>query len=451
MEVAAEKPNREKLLLILAFTLVISVMNATMFNIALPEIRAEFALSVSQVSWVTSAYLLIYAIGTVIYGKLADIYKLKHLVAVGLAVFALGSVVGLAAEAYWSVLLGRILQAAGAAVIPATASIIPVKYFPAETRGRALGITMTGLAIGSAIGPVAAALAISFVHWRWLFILPMFTLIAIPFYRKNLDDNRQAGEERIDWLGGGLLAGTVAFLLIAITGGGWAFIPGCLLLVLFAIRIRSAPEPFIRPGLFRNKGYSTGLAIAFLSTGIGYSLVFLSPQLLTDVNRLAPGLVGFVMVPAAVATAILGRHGGKMADTKGNTFLFCTAAASLLTCFVLMSSFATVSPVLVSIFLIFGNVGLSFMLIALSNAISRMVPKEQSGVGMGLLSMLNFMSGAVATGVYSRIVDQGAAAVWNPLSAHTPAPVYSNLYLVLALLVVILMLLYYRLLGGKTK
>ncbi|WP_456238670.1 MFS transporter [Paenibacillus puerhi] len=268
MKAAVQQQSGDKLIRILAFTLVISVMSATMFNIVLPEIAAEFDLSLSQVSWVSSAFLLIYAIGTMTYGRLADTYKLKHLLTFGLLFFALGSLVGLSARHYETVLLGRVLQAAGAAVIPATAGIIPVRYFPPESRGRALGIAMTGLALGSAIGPVVAALLVSVVHWRWLFCMPLFTLLTLPFYRKQLNDMPEHSG-RIDWLGGGLLAGTVALLLLAITNQAWISAAGCLaLFVLFIARIRSVPDPFIKPGLFRDKSYSFGLTIAFLATGI---------------------------------------------------------------------------------------------------------------------------------------------------------------------------------------
>lgn len=298
-----------------------------MFNIVLPEISKDFQLSFSQVSWVASIYMLIYAIGSVIYGKLADTYKLKNLLTIGLLIFFVGSVVGLSAQAYWMVLLGRILQASGAAVIPATAMIIPVRYFPAEKRGRALGVTATGLAIGNAIGPVISALMVSVFHWRWLFFIPLIILITLPLYRKYLGDEQGRGA-RIDWLGGGLLAGTVALLLLALTQSKWLLGLGSLLfLLLFIIRIRSAKEPFVQPRLFRNKGYTIGLIVGMLVMSVGYSLPFLTPQLLADVNGLAPGWIGFIMVPGAVITAFLGGRGGKLADTRGTAYLFYAASS----------------------------------------------------------------------------------------------------------------------------
>ncbi|WP_339295814.1 MFS transporter [Paenibacillus sp. FSL W7-1279] len=429
-----QPPSAEKLIRILAFTMILSSMSATMFNIVLPEISKQFQLSFAQVSWVSSIYMLIYAIGSVLYGKLADTYKLKNLLTFGLLLFLVGSIVGLSAQAYWMVLLGRILQAAGAAVIPATAMIIPVRYSPAESRGRALGITATGLAIGSAIGPVVSALIVSVFHWRWLFCIPLLILVTLPLYRKYLG-NEQGQGGRIDWLGGGLLAGTVALLLLAVTQSGWIFGVGSFMLfLLFLLRIRSAKEPFVQPRLFSNKSYSVGLVLGIFIMSVGYALPFLTPQLLADINGLAPGWIGFVMVPGAVAAAILGGRGGKLADTKGTRYLFYTASTLLLLCFALLSTFAGVSPYLIALILVFGNVGQIFMQISLSKTISLSLPKEQAGVGMGLFSLLNFLSGAIATGVYGKAVDLGAGSSWNPLNLFQGASTYSNIYIVLVAL-----------------
>lgn len=440
MEEAVRQPAGAALLRVLAFTTSVSVMSATMFNIALPVIAKDFGLSLTQVSWVSSAFLLVYAVGTAAYGRLADSYSLKHLIAFGLVVFALGSLIGLIAQHYWAILVGRVLQAAGAAVIPAISEIIPARYYPPESRGRAFGIVMTGLAIGSAFGPAAAALVMSVLDWQWLFCMPLFTLLALPFYYRHLHD-KPAIAGGIDWAGGGLFAAAAALLLLVVTNASWGYAGGFLVLfALFLRRIRTAREPFIDPRLLSNKPYVSGLAVMFLTTGIGFALVFLSPQLLANVNRLDPGLVGFALVPAAVATALLGRLGGALADRKGHAFLYYVASALIAAGFMMLSTFAGMSPVLIAVALIFSNLGQSFLYISLSIAVSRTLPQEQTGVGMGLLAMLSFIASAFAAGVYAGIVDRGTGAAWNPANAHPEAAVYSNIFLALAVLHLLLML-----------
>lgn len=181
----------------------------------------------------------------------------------------------------------------------------------------------------------------------------------------------------MDWLGGGLLAGTIALLLLAVTQGEWTLIVGSLIfLILFIIRARNVTDPFVQPRLFANKNYSLGLTMALLIMGIGTSLPFMTPQLLSEVNHLSPGLVGAAMVPAAITSAILGRKGGKLADKRGNAFLFYTASMLLIICFLSLSTFVGSPPAFIAFLLIFGTVGQMFMQIALANSISRTLPKE---------------------------------------------------------------------------
>ncbi|WP_221567887.1 MFS transporter [Alkalihalobacillus sp. TS-13] len=442
MELDVQQQTGEKLMKIVMFTLVLSAMSVLMFNFVLPQISEEFGLTNAQVSWVTSSYALIYGIGTIIYGKLADHYKLKDLLTFGLLLFAIGSLIGLTSQTFWMVLVGRCIQAMGAAAIPAIAMLIPIRYFPPERRGSAMGLAFVGLALGSALGPVMSALILSVVHWRWLFCIPLFILITLPFYRKYLGDER-GSHTKLDWMGGGLLAASVTLLLLGVTVGAWLFVIGGLLsLVLFIVRIRSVQEPFIQPGLFSIKNYTIGLVITFLISGIGFSLYYLSPLLLADIHQLPPSWIGFALVPGAAASAILGRSGGRLADLKGNSYLFFIASMLLVSCFVLLSTFTGVSPVLIAIFLILGNVGQTFMMIAMSNSVSMTLSKKQAGVGMGLLTMLNFIGGGMATGVYGKMVDLGSAGHWNPVHHYSDGAIYSNIFLILAVLHVGILSLY---------
>ncbi|TCJ00925.1 MFS transporter [Cytobacillus praedii] len=435
--------NSDKLLRVLVFALVFSVMNGTMFNVALPIIGKDFNLIPSQVSWVMTSYMVIYAIGSVVYGKLADRYRLKDLLTFGLFLFAIGSITGALAAEYWMIILGRLFQAAGAAVLPATAMIIPIRYFAPENRGRALGTSAIGLALGSALGPVVAGLISSFGSWRLLFLFSLLTLVTLPLFRKYLDDDKsEAG--KIDILGGSLLAGTVALFLLAITQSNWPlFVIGCIMLVLFIVRIKTASNPFIQPSIFSNKSYSIGLFIAFMTTSMNFGITFMTPQYLAELNNLNPGSIGFVLFPAAIISAMLGRKGGILADERGNSFLLSVASIMLLLCFVLLSFFVGYSPYVISVILIAGNVGQTFMQITMSNTISQTLAKEQVGVGMGLFSMLNFISGAISMSVIGKILDTKEIALHlNPFVTNENAYVFSNIFVVMCFLTIGILVLY---------
>lgn len=143
---------------------------------------------------------------------------------------------------------------------------------------------------------------------------------------------------------------------------------------------------------------------------LSFGMSFITPQFLSRLHDLSPMAIGFFMFPAALVTALLGRRGGKLADSRGNLTLVLTAASLLLVCFVLLSSFVGLSLYWIMLFLIFGNVGQSFMGIAMSNTVSRTLAREDTWVGMGLFSMLNFISGATATSLVGKLLDSPSAA-----------------------------------------
>ncbi|WP_156390023.1 MFS transporter [Paenibacillus sp. Root444D2] len=151
------------------------------------------------------------------------------------------------------------------------------------------------------------------------------------------------------------------------------------------------------------------------------------------------------MVPAAVASAVFGRRGGRLADLKGNSFVVYVASSLLLACFILLSTFTGGSPLFIAVFLILGNIGQSFIVIALSNSVSRTLPKKQVGVGMGMLAMVNFISQEITIGIYSKIVDLGSQGIpnWNPLYSYSSGFIFSNICLVIAALQLVILAIYY--------
>jgi len=423
-------------------TLVVTVMNATMFNVALPRIAEEFGLTSSDASWIVTAYIIVYAIATVFYGKLADRISLKNLLTVGLLVFASGSVAGLLAQSFGMILGARVLQAAGGSAVTAASMIVPVRYFSPEARGRAMGVTATGVALGTAAGPIVSGLVTSAGHWRYLFLLSLLVLPALPFFRRYLDDRKGTGG-KTDLAGGLLLGGAVAALLLAATRTSWPpLAAGAVLFALLALRVRFAEEPFLRPELFANGRFSIALLLSGLSSLAIFSLPFLLPQLLGTVHALTPLQVGFAMFPAAAIAALLGRRGGRIADERGIGRLFFTACLLFASGFALLAWASGWSPVGIALALIVGSVGQTYTQIALSHIVSGTLTSEQTGVGMGLYSLTGFIAGAVSTAGMGRALDFASAEGRYGIFGGGAAGVYEGLFVGLAALVLLTSILY---------
>jgi DHA2 family metal-tetracycline-proton antiporter-like MFS transporter len=209
------------------------------------------------------------------------------------------------------------------------------------------------------------------------------------------------------------------------------------------VRIHSVKEPFVQPKTFHNKKYTFGLFIAFLINIASVSLPFLSPLLLTSVHHLSSTWTALAMVPAAICSALFGRHGGKLADKKGNMYVFVLASILLFVCFSLLSTFIGLSPIYLAVFLIFGNIGQSFIMIAMSNSISTTLSSDQAGVGMGILGMLNFITGGIASGIYGKLVDLHSTIAWNPANVFSNGSIFSNIFFILAILCIGIPIFYY--------
>jgi len=429
---AEQQAFQPKAIWAVCFILVFSVMNVTMFNVAIPSIAEQFGLLHSEVSWVTTGYAIIYAVGSLTYGKLADRFPLKRLIVIGIVTFCIGSLVGFFAHSYAMLLAGRFIQSMGASAIPALAMLIPARFVPQAERGKALGTIASTIAFASGVGPIVGGLITGAVSWNYLFLISLGTLLTVPLFMRWLPTERtRAGS--FDFAGALLLAGGVVTLLLTITNFVWWLpLASAAFFAAFFAWIRKKQAPFIEPRLFRVKGVLTSLTIVFLSGTAAFGVMIVVPTLLDDVNGLSAIYIGFTLFPAAMAAALLGRQGGKLADRRGNGFVVGLAQSSILAGLLLLSSASGHAAWFVGASLAFVSVGFSFMQASITNHVSTLLPREMIGIGMGTFTLINFLSGSVSGAVMMKALDEtmGLPPV-NPL-APAAASGFSNVFLGMA-------------------
>ena len=175
-----------RIMLPMAVTIFFSVLNGVMFNVAIPEIALTFKLIPSEVSWVMTAYMVTFALGSLVYGKLADSIPVKRLITIGLILLNLGSLLGFMAGSYPLLILARIIQASGGAAIPALAMLVATRYFPLKYKGRVLGVIAATVSMAAAFGPILGGFITSAMNWRYLFLMTLLTLGALPFSTSSL-------------------------------------------------------------------------------------------------------------------------------------------------------------------------------------------------------------------------------------------------------------------------
>lgn len=442
---------RTKLVAVLSVALFFSVMNGSMFIVALPDIAREFALLPSQAGWVIVGYAIIFALGSMTYGKLADIYSLRRLITFGVSLFAVGSLIGLFSNGFAMLIVARLVQSLGASAIPALAMLIPIRYYPFSERGRVLGIAASSIAFGAGIGPLTGGLVTGLLHWRYLFLVSLGMSITLPFFRLWLAAEPKK-EGLFDFIGAVTLAVAVAALLLLITHFSPVLVVVSIVSFgLFLLRVSRARNPFIQPALLANRYYRNALISGFLAMGTAFGIMFLVPLMLSNANQLNTAIIGMVMFPGAMSAAIMGRQGGKLADRIGSVSVVYMALAFLLTGFIALSTFAGSSIYLIALSLIVGNVGFAFIQASLAKVVSTTLPHEQAGVGMGIYNLMNFMAGAVSIAILSKFLDASSSAMAiNPLALKPAAFIYSNLFFGLAIVTLVnLSLFYYTFKGFK--
>ncbi|WP_026690149.1 MFS transporter [Alteribacter aurantiacus] len=423
-----------RLILLLCILLIFTVMNGTMFNVAIPDIAEHFDLLPSQVSWVMTGYILVFSIGSLMYGKLADIYPIKNILTLGLILFATGATLGLLAPNYPTLLAARIIQAMGGATIPALAFIIPARFIPGE-RGRVFGIISSTVAFASGIGPIAGGIIGGILSWRFLFVFSMLAVFAIPLLRRWIPDEEKR-DGVVDVPGALFIATTVAFLLVFITTGLWwaplIFIGS---LALFIWRTATAKHPFIQPSLLKNKNYTITVATSFMGTSVLFGMIFIIPIMLRDLYELNTLAIGLVLFPGAMAAGLIGQAGGRLVDKKGSVPVVKLALLLVAGGTFFISTFAGFHPLVIACCLLVTYLGFPLIQSSTANLLSIIVPKKETGVGIGMFNLLNFMSAAIGSAVYGRILDiESTTVLLNPLALNEANVIYTNLFLSLTVI-----------------
>lgn len=441
---------------VVAAAIFVAVLQQTFVNVVVPDIRQDFGASQGQVGWVITGYLLIFAVGIPLYGRVADLYSLRYTFSLGLLGLAAGSVVCAFAPSLSVLVAGRVVQAAGAAAIPALGFASIAKLLPPGQRGTALGLLSSSVGVGAAVGPVAGGVVAGIAGWQSLFFvtLVLALVLAAGAWRVLPDavsDHAAPGSvlealRHFDVPGGLLLASAAGLMLFGVTEGQVAGFAspltwGSFLLAVaagvgFVWRIRSAPEPFVSPGLFRNPGFLAAVAVGFFMMFANVGTLVLTPFLLSEVNGLSAAGIGLVLAPGAAAVAILSPVAGRLSDRFGPRLLIRAGlVVMLLSTFGLSTLGVGASAVAVALGVLGLGFGFSFANSPTANAAATTLSPEESGVGLGIFQLIFFLGGGFGTAVAATFLafrqEVGGMAI-NPLYTLEAAS-FSDAFLLIAL------------------
>ena len=443
---ASSEGSTRLLLAVLISAVFVSVLNSSMVNVVVPSIQEEFGASEGQVGWIITGYLLVYAVGIPLYGRVSDLFSLRWTFCLGLLVFAAGSLFCALAPNLLLLVFGRIVQAAGGAAIPALATASVAKVLAPGDRGTALGLIFSSVGIGAAVGPVLGGAVETVAGWQALFYgTLLLTLIVMPIAFRELPHTERSDERSFDLPGGILLGLAAGLFLFGITQGqvagfgsfsSWgSFVGSALAAVGFAHRITTAPHPFVSPALFRNTGFVAAVAVGFFSMLANVSCLVIIPLLISTVNELSSGAAALALTPGAIALAILSPFAGRLSDRMGmRPLIFAGLAVMLLSALFLSTFAAGASPIVVSVGMLGVGAGFAFANSPTTNAAAAALPREEAGVGLGIYQGLFFLGGGTGPAVVGTFLAARRAAgaeALNPLYGLN-AEAFSDAFLIIA-------------------
>lgn len=382
------------------------MLDSTVVALALPAIRGDVGASSEGLQWVMNGYLLTIAVLVVTAGRLGDMFGRKRVFIVGMAVFALGSVVSGAAGDQMTLIAGRVLQGAGAAPMLSLSLALVCNAFAAEDQPRALGIWAAVSAVALAIGPLAGGVLIE-VDWRVIFWmnLPVAALgIAITALAASESTDPGAGT-RIDWAGLATLSvGLTAVVVALIQSRAWGAATTLILALLGVVSLfafwrieHRVREPIVDFELFRNGPYFGASAAAFCLVGGYWSVMFFQPQYLEDVRGHSAILAGLMILPVTVPMIFVSPFSGRLIARFGARRLMTAGMVSGVLGLLVLTQVGATSPypLLLAGYLLFG-IALGLVYAPMSTAAMAAMPGEKVGIASGVLAMDRVLAGAIA-------------------------------------------------------
>jgi EmrB/QacA subfamily drug resistance transporter len=393
-----------------------STLDGSIVNIALPAIQTDFRIDLTTVEWVVVAYLLVVGSLLLPFGRLGEVLTFKRVYLVGFAIFTLASVCCGAAPNAAGLVAFRVVQGIGAAMLMAMGPAIVARTFHDRERGRALGLNGLSVAIGLSLGPALGGILTQVATWRAIFLINApIGLLAILWAARVLPAETRGKDESFDVKGAALSGVALFALLLALSDGqewGWTspaivglFVTFVVLGGAFLLTERSSIQPMVDLALFRIRPFSAGLASAVVAFAGLFTATFLLPFLLEQGRGFSPIEAGLLLTPVPITMALVAPLSGAASDRFGPRILASAGMAIMVLGFLSLTQLSVdfTLPDLVWRLVLLG-VGQGMFMSPNSSAVLGSVPRPRVGTASGTLAQMRVNGQAVGIALSGAIV-----------------------------------------------
>src|SRR6478609_9229484 len=303
-------------------------LDGTVVNVALPSMGEDLGASLADLQWTVNGYTLSIAALILIGGSLGDRFGRKRIFVLGVIWFALASMLCAVAPNVEVLILARVLQGVGGALLtPGSLAILQASFHP-EDRARAIGAWSGLTGVASAIGPLVGGWLVETASWRWVFLINLPLAAAVLVVARHVPESRdETASHHFDVAGAVLGAVSLAALTFALIeapnlGGGSPEIVGAVVVAVVSavgfvwVELRSK-QPMLPLGIFRNRQFSSVNAVTFCVYAALGSVFFFVVVNLQVVAGFSPITSGLSMVPVTILMLLLSARAGALAQRIG--------------------------------------------------------------------------------------------------------------------------------------
>jgi EmrB/QacA subfamily drug resistance transporter len=413
--------HRQKLEILGAvlLALFLGALDQTIVSTAMPQILTDLDGS-ALYTWVITIYLLTSTITVPFYGKLSDLFGRRPLLLFGIGVFLIGSALSGLSQTMEQLIIFRGLQGIGAgALFPISLAVIGDLFSPAE-RGRYQGLFGAVFGLSFILGPAIGGLLTDYASWHWVFFvnIPIGIISMVVIWRLLPTVRRPDAGRNIDWLGGGVFAVAISFLLVGLTNksgltsagvpnewadftvGGFILIALVLSAIFLVIESR-AKEPIVPLSLWRDRTYASSIVSTFLiSFGFFGAIIFL-PRWFQVVRGESATLSGYLLFPLLIGLIGSSIISGILVSRTGRYKVLVLSGIAIMAVGLLLMRQLTATTDYPQMFLwmFVTGVGIGPTLSVFTIIVQNAVPFSQLGVATSNLTFFRQIGGTVGLAI----------------------------------------------------
>ncbi|SDG57186.1 DHA2 family efflux MFS transporter permease subunit [Microbacterium sp. 77mftsu3.1] len=412
------------LLVVAAFVV---ILNETIMGVALPSLMVDLDITAATAQWLTTGFLLTMAVVIPLTGTLLARFTVRQVFFTAMTLFAIGTLIAALAPGFGMLLVGRIVQASGTAIMMPLLFTTVLNVVPPTHRGRMMGVISIVIAVAPAIGPTVSGLILSALDWRWMFwlVLPI-ALVAIALgalWVRNVTETRDARFDILSVVLSALGFGGLIFGLSSIgeSASGHTPVPvwipmivGAASLIAFVVRqlvLQRTDAALLDLRTFRSRSFSLAVVLVIVVMSALFGSLILLPIYLQQVLSLDTLTVGLMLLPGGVLMGIIAPVVGSLFDRFGPRPLvlpgMVVGAAALwgMTTFGEGTSVSWIIAVHMAL-----NLGLGFVFTPLLTSALGSLPQRLYSHGSATVSTLQQVAGAAGTALFITLMSVGGAA-----------------------------------------